>query len=114
MVGFQQKIMDRLQLNMGSATDIEKNTQIIFEELNKKKCLILLDEVCHLIELEKIIGVHDIQNCKVVLASRDRGICRDMDVDQLINVKPLSDDEALKMFKEKVGECIDYYSKSAI
>ena len=111
VVGFQQKIMDRLQLNMGSATDIEKNTQIIFKELKKKKCLILLDEVCHLIELEKIIGVHDIQNCKVVLASRDRGICRDMDVDQLINVKPLSDDEALKMFKEKVGECINNIPK---
>ncbi|KAL6329114.1 hypothetical protein AAG906_007660 [Vitis piasezkii] len=111
VVGFQQKIMDRLQLNMGSTTDTEKNTQIIFEELKKKKCLILLDEVCHLIELEKIIGVHDIQNCKVVLASRDRGICRDMDVDQLINVKPLSDDEALKMFKEKVGECINNIPK---
>ncbi|KAL6328736.1 hypothetical protein AAG906_003753 [Vitis piasezkii] len=102
VVGFQQKIMDRLKLDMGSATDIEKNAQIIFEELKrKKKCLILLDDICHGIELEKIIGVHDM--CKVVLASRDRGICRDMDVDQLINVKPLSDDEALKMFKEKDG-----------
>ena len=40
-VGLQQKIMHRLNLNMGGPTDIEENTQIIFEELKKKKCLIL-------------------------------------------------------------------------
>ena len=40
-VGLQQKIMRRLNLNMGGPTDIEENTQIIFEELKKKKCLIL-------------------------------------------------------------------------
>ncbi|KAJ9687655.1 hypothetical protein PVL29_016226 [Vitis rotundifolia] len=112
VVGFQQKIMDRLQLNMGSATTIEKNAQIIFEELKKKKCLILLDEVCHPIELGKIIGVHpDTQSCKVMLASRDGGICREMDADWLINVKQLSEVEALEMFKEKVGECINNIPK---
>ncbi|KAL6310890.1 hypothetical protein AAG906_014869 [Vitis piasezkii] len=94
VVKLQQKIM-------GSPTDIEVNAQIMFEELKKKKCLILLDEVCHPIELENIIGIHNIQNCKVVLASRDLVICREMDVDKAINVKPLSDDEALNMFKEK-------------
>ena len=45
-VGLQQKIMHRLNLNMGGPTDIEENTQIILE-LKKKKCLILLDEVCN-------------------------------------------------------------------
>lgn len=105
-VGLQQKIMRRLNLNMGGPTDIEENTQIIFEELKKKKCLILLDEVCHPIELKNVIGIHGIQDCKVVLASRDLGICREMDVDETINVKPLSSDEAFNMFKEKVGEFI--------
>ncbi|XP_034702560.1 disease resistance protein At4g27190-like [Vitis riparia] len=106
-VGLQQKIMRRLNLNMGGPTDIEENTQIIFEELKKKKCLILLDEVCHPIELKNVIGIHGIQDCKVVLASRDLGICREMDVDETINVKPLSSDEAFNMFKEKVGEFIN-------
>ncbi|RVW73866.1 hypothetical protein CK203_059907 [Vitis vinifera] len=46
-------------------------------------------------------------DCKVVLASRDLGICREMDVDETINVKPLSSDEAFNMFKEKVGEFIN-------
>ena len=51
-VGLQKKIMRRLNLNMGGPIDIEENTQIIFEELKKKKCLILLNEVCHPIELQ--------------------------------------------------------------
>ncbi|KAL6311914.1 hypothetical protein AAG906_025844 [Vitis piasezkii] len=86
VVGFQQKIMDWLQLNMGN-------------------------EVCHPIELENIIGIHNIKNCKVVLASRDLGICWEMDVDEAINVKPLSSDEALNMFKEKVGKCINNFPR---
>ena len=47
----------------------------------------------------------------MVLASRDLGICWEMNVDEAINVKPLSDDEALNMFKEKVGECISNFPK---
>ncbi|KAL6329110.1 hypothetical protein AAG906_007656 [Vitis piasezkii] len=34
-----------------------------------------------------------------------------MNVDEAINVKPLSDDEALNMFEEKVGECISNFPK---
>ncbi|XP_010658104.1 disease resistance protein RPS2 [Vitis vinifera] len=34
-----------------------------------------------------------------------------MNVDEAINVKPLSDYEALNMFKEKVGECISNFPK---
>ena len=34
-----------------------------------------------------------------------------MNVDEAINVKPFSDDEALNMFKEKVGECISNFPK---
>ena len=107
-VGLQQKIMHRLNLNMGGPTDIEENTQIILE-LKKKKCLILLDDICHHIDLEQIIGVHDM--CKVVLASRDQGICLAMDVDEIIEVTRLSDIEAFNMFKEKVGEYINNHPR---
>ena len=110
-IGFQKQILDRLELNVGSA-DINKNAQIIFEELKKKKCLILLDDVCCTIELEKLIGVHDMQTCKVVLATRDLAICKDMDVDDGIQVKKLSDVEALDMFMEKAGEYIKNFPRA--
>ena len=51
-IGFQQQILDRLVVNKGSA-DIKKNAHIILEELKKKRCLILLEDDCHTIELEK-------------------------------------------------------------
>ncbi|KAL6328850.1 hypothetical protein AAG906_003867 [Vitis piasezkii] len=60
VVGFQQKIMDWLQLNMG----------------------------------KNIIGIHNIKSCKVVL----------MNVDEAINVKPLSDDEAFNINFPKVTQ----------
>ena len=110
-IGFQKQILDRLELNVGSA-DINKNAQLIFEELKKKKCLILLDDVCCTIELEKLIGVHDMQTCKVVLATRDLAICKVMDVDDEIQVKKLSDVEALDMFMEKAGEYIKNFPRA--
>ena len=97
-------------MNMGSA-DIKKNAQIILEELKKKRCLILPDDVCHTIELEKIIVVHDMQKCKVVLATRDQSICKEMVVDDEIKVKTLSDVEALDLLKEKAGEYIKNFPR---
>ena len=43
-IGFLHQILDRLVVNMGSA-DIKKNAQIKLEELKKKRCLILPDDV---------------------------------------------------------------------
>lgn len=100
----QHQIMRRLQLNTGSTEN--ENAEIISEELKEKKCLILLDDVCHHIELVKIIGVHDNQKCKVVLSSRDRDLCKEMEVDEIITVKPLSNTDAFNMFKGIVGEYI--------
>ena len=52
--------------------------------------------------------IQDNLKSKVVLASRLRDICKDMEADELINLKPLSDHEAFNMFKEKVGRSIHF------
>ena len=105
-IGFQQQILDRLVVN------IKKKAQIILEELKNNRCLILPDDVCHTIELEKKIGVHDMHKCKVVLASRDQAICKEMAVDDEIEVKTLSNVEALDLFKEKAGEYIKNFPRA--
>ncbi|XP_034675760.1 uncharacterized protein LOC117906711 [Vitis riparia] len=92
----------KLKLNMKSTVVIEENAWRISEELKGKKCLILMDEVCDFIDLHKVMGIQDHQENKVVLASRLRDICKDLDADELINAKPLSDHEAFNMFKEKL------------
>ena len=102
----QGAIMQQLKLNMESTIGIEEYAWRISEELKGKKCLILMDEVCDFIDLHKVMGIQDHQENKVVLASRLRDICKDLDAEELINVKSLSDHEAFNMFKEKVGQFI--------
>ena len=99
---------ERLKLNVESIAGIEENARRISEELKEKKCLFLVDENFDLIDLHKVMGIQDNLESKVVLASRLRDICKDMEVDELINVKPLSDHEAFNMFKEKVGWSIHF------
>ena len=93
-------------MNMEGTVSIEENSQRIYEVLEGRKCLILLDEVYDFINLHEVMGIDDIQESKVLLAGRIRNICKDMEADELINVKPLSEFEALNMFKKKV--CLVY------
>ena len=103
---FQDAIMQRLKMNMKGSVSIKENSLRISEELKGKKCLILLDEVYDFIDLDEVIGINQSHESKVVLASRLRDICKGMEADELINVKPLSDHEAFNMFREKLGRSI--------
>lgn len=99
----QDAIMRRLKLDMEHFADIEENARRISEELKEKKYLLLLDEVQDFIDLTAVMEIHNNLDSKVVLASRSRCVCYDMDADELINVKKLSPADAWNMFQEKVG-----------
>ena len=91
---------------MQGITDIEEAALIIFEELKENKYLILLDEVWDMIDLNRIMGINDNKDKKVVLASRYDDVCNDMEVNEIVDVEPLSLTDAWKIFKEKVGHPI--------
>ena len=91
---------------MEGISSIKGKAQRISEELERKKCLILLDKVGHKIDLHKIMGFQNLKDSKVVLASRSRGICYAMGANALIQVKNLSFDDAWNMFQEIVGDAI--------
>ncbi|KAJ9687659.1 hypothetical protein PVL29_016230 [Vitis rotundifolia] len=107
----QKAIIQRLNLSVEGISSIKGKAQRISEELEGKKCLIILDEVGHKIDLHKIMGFQNLKDSKVVLASRSRGICYDMGANALIEVKNLSFDDAWNMFQEIVG---DAFSSSSI
>ncbi|KAK7819856.1 probable disease resistance protein At4g27220 [Quercus suber] len=101
----QHVIVDRLKLNIEGITSVDEIAWRISMELECKRYLLLLDEVWHILDLKKI-GIYGNQkDSKVVLATRYRQICHEMDA--LINVKRMSKDDAWKMFKEKVGQNIN-------
>ena len=81
--------MHRLKLNVESTTNIDENAWRISKELKGKKCLTLVDEIFDFIDLHEVMDIQDNLESKVVLASRLRDICKDMEADELINVKPL-------------------------
>ena len=65
----------------------------IFEELKEKKYLILLDEVWDMVDLKELTSTRII-------------VINDMEVDEIVDVEPLSLTDAWKMFKDKVGHPI--------
>ena len=101
----QHVIIDRLKLNMEGITNVDEIAWRISMELECKRYLLLLDEVWHILDLKKI-GIYGNQkDSKVVLATRYRHICHEMDA--LIIMERMSEVDAWKMFKEIVGQNIN-------
>ncbi|XP_022738606.1 probable disease resistance protein At1g12280 isoform X2 [Durio zibethinus] len=102
----QEDIARRLKLKMKGIVHPEDIARTISEELNDKKYLLLLDEVMDSIELEDIgIPVNN-NGSKVVLTTEYRHVCSLM-ADRLIEVRPLSPDEAWKMFQQMIIDVVD-------
>ncbi|XP_017974040.1 PREDICTED: disease resistance protein RPS2 [Theobroma cacao] len=102
----QEDIARRLKLKMEGVVHPEDVARTISEELNNKKYLLLLDDVMDSVDLEDI-GVPDNKNgSKVVLTTEFRHVCSSM-ADRLIEVHPLSSNEAWKMFQQMVSDVVD-------
>ncbi|KAL6311915.1 hypothetical protein AAG906_025845 [Vitis piasezkii] len=102
-------LMQQLKLKKKGIVYME-NAWGTFEELQGMKYLILLDEVCHIIDPDKIImGIHNNQNdFKVVIASRYHRVCYDMGLLELSLVEGLSPDDAWNMFQATVGHLLSF------
>ncbi|KAK6276070.1 hypothetical protein POUND7_005779 [Theobroma cacao] len=102
----QEDIARRLKLKMEGVVHPEDVARTISEELNNKKYLLLLDDVMDSVDLEDI-GIPDNKNgSKVVLTTEFRHVCSSM-ADRLIEVHPLSSNEAWKMFQQMVSDVVD-------
>ncbi|GMH19770.1 hypothetical protein Nepgr_021611 [Nepenthes gracilis] len=100
----QQEILERLNLSAeGNRTEAQR-ADIISKALEKKKYLLLLDEVFSEINLGRLGISEDHAFGKVVLATRDRLICNSMEVDEEIEVEKLSRDDAWTLFRNFVGD----------
>ncbi|WKA00502.1 hypothetical protein VitviT2T_018848 [Vitis vinifera] len=103
----QDAILRRLKLDGEGNADVNEAASIISEDLKQKKCLILLDEVTNMIDLNRIMGIDENPDSKVVLVSRYEEFCKcDMKADELVNVKRLLPTEAWNMFQKIVGPSI--------
>ncbi|KAI6678988.1 hypothetical protein NL676_039784 [Syzygium grande] len=99
----QDAITQRLKLKVEGGVNAVETAQLISNELAGLRYLLLLDEVWDPFDIHEIGIPNNDKDGKVVFASRFRDLCYDMDADELVNMKRLSDTDAYKMFEEKVG-----------
>ncbi|XP_044478052.1 probable disease resistance protein At4g27220 isoform X2 [Mangifera indica] len=89
----------------------------LWERIKKEKqILIILDDVWRRIKLEEI-GIpfgKDHRGCKIMLASRSKDVCDEMDCDKISIVRTLSKQEPWELFKELVGMDVENSSISPI
>ncbi|XP_044472693.1 probable disease resistance protein At4g27220 [Mangifera indica] len=96
------------QLDLKSLPDYPESARASFlwERIKKeKRILIILDDVWERIKLEEI-GIpfgKDHGGCKIVLTSRSKYVCDEMDCDKTYTVGTLSKQESWELFKEIVG-----------
>ncbi|KFK34202.1 hypothetical protein AALP_AA5G114500 [Arabis alpina] len=103
----QKQILGKIGLdkNWKQETEKEKASEI-YNILNRKNFVLLLDDLWSEVDLNKI-GVPPItqeNRSIIVFTTRSKEVCKDMEVDDEMEVVCLSRDEAWELFQKKVGE----------
>ncbi|RWR88010.1 putative disease resistance protein isoform X1 [Cinnamomum micranthum f. kanehirae] len=104
----QRKIAKELNIDMKEDDDEDGAARKIFNALKRrKKFLLILDDMWKQFDLVEVgIPLPSEENgCKVVLTTRDKGICGPMQA-HAIEVRVLSKDESWEFFKNIVGGVI--------
>ncbi|XP_073014120.1 probable disease resistance protein At1g15890 [Typha latifolia] len=107
VVKVQQAIAKKLGLSR--ANDVESQAIIIFNFLNKRSFLLLLDDLWERLDLKAVgvptpLGVVGEIKQKVVLTTRSDEVCGQMNVSKTIKVDCLKEEGAWQLFQESVGE----------
>ncbi|KAH6758292.1 hypothetical protein C2S51_018527 [Perilla frutescens var. frutescens] len=102
----QDSICEKLRLpeNTWRNKSADEKAVEIFRILQLKKYVLLLDNIWKRVDLVKV-GIptsHD-QMCKVIFTTRYEDVCFYMEADKKIKIKCLAREEALSLFRKKVG-----------
>ncbi|XP_062093584.1 probable disease resistance protein At5g63020 [Humulus lupulus] len=106
-----EKIQNKIGEKLGYSGDTWKSkssqqkAEDIFKVLNKKKFVMLLDDLWERVDLV-IAGIplpNNQNESKLVFTTRSMEVCSEMDADKKVEVKCLSPEDSWKLFKEKVG-----------
>ncbi|RVW62406.1 Disease resistance protein RFL1 [Vitis vinifera] len=104
----QEVIRNKLQIPDSlwqGRTEDERATEI-FNIMKTRRFVLLLDDVWQRLDLSKIgVPLPEIRNrSKVIITTRIQEICNEMEVQRMFRVECLAQEEALALFREKVGE----------
>ncbi|XAR68509.1 hypothetical protein NMG60_11003651 [Bertholletia excelsa] len=107
IIKIQTVIAEYLGLQLPEQVSSDARADRVRERLRQSnKVLIILDDVWHWFDLEKIgipMGT-DHKGCKVILTSRSEDVCQKMRIKKIIKMQQLERDEAWCLFK-KMADC---------
>ncbi|EXC50911.1 Disease resistance protein [Morus notabilis] len=103
----QQEVAEKLGLKFREKSVPIRANRLQFRLRQEKKILIILDDIWENLELNEVgMSFGDAQKeCKILLISRFQNVlCNDMEAEKNFQVGPLTDDEAISLFKKMVGD----------
>ncbi|KAL1822280.1 hypothetical protein ACET3Z_009058 [Daucus carota] len=108
LMRLQDKIADQLGFSLDSKYSVvQRASQLENSLLNRGKSLIIFDNVWDEIKLDTIgipFGSSSSTNsCKILLTSRDEGVCLLNNCRYLVKIAPLTPEEAWHLFENTVG-----------
>lgn len=105
----QGEIASMLGLTL-SGNNENARARMLWERIKeKKRILVILDDVWGRIDLE-MIGIpfqNDHPGCKILLTSRRKDVCHEMDAQMMFTVDTLSIEESWILFREVAGKDIE-------
>lgn len=103
----QQEIAETLGLQLKEENPTLRANKLQ-RRLNLKRTLIVLDDVWARLDLEELgISFALAKNCKVILTSRHRDTCAQMEAQKIVVIEVLQQDEGWSLFKERAGTCVN-------
>ncbi|GLJ10729.1 hypothetical protein SUGI_0133970 [Cryptomeria japonica] len=94
----QRRICERIELPWRSNSSIDEAEGFLHSVFKEKPLLLILDDVWKRIDVSTL-GISPLGNkIKIVLASRDKEMCRSMKADKMIAMKQLSEEDGWELF----------------
>jgi disease resistance protein RPS2 len=101
----QNLIAKRLDLDFSSEDDdLHRAVKLSKELVKKQKWILFLDDLWNSFELH-VVGIPvNLKGCKLIITTRSEEVCKRMDSQHKIKLKPLCEREAWTLFMEKLGD----------
>ncbi|XP_034925314.1 probable disease resistance protein At4g27220 [Populus alba] len=101
----QNLVAKCLRLDLSREDDnLRRAVKLSKELVKKQKWILILDDLWNSFELH-VVGIPvNLEGCKLIMTTRSKKVCNQMDSQHKIKLKPLFEVEALTLFMEKLGD----------
>ncbi|KAK4485262.1 hypothetical protein RD792_007894 [Penstemon davidsonii] len=101
----QYDIAKVIGLNISDENGVDQRAALLNQALSLHNDFVLiLDDVWHNIDLEKVGNLHHLKGCRLIITTRSLEVCRRIGCHEIIPVQTLLAEEAWNLFKEILGQ----------